>query len=289
MAFEDIAQVMQGGQIDTGAIGRGLVDTAGFFGKIIFYFAIVFMIGFFVYYFLFRFNIRVSIKKYGARGKLVDIKKDVARVVVDKQGKKKLSLFKMRKTTPLPNLTYRQKIGKYDYYEFVEDDNGELYPCETDFQYVIGEHEMEVKPKKGAFGKFIAENDEDKEVIARLEAEYGVKIKLEKNKLEKVKLRQEMNKAIEEALTKTVMVRDGKAIVKAIPQERIAWLLQESQIIEEKIKKKDEMWDRVKFLAPYFGIVIMFLIAFFGFKYLSEGMSSVGSALSAVSNNCLGR
>ena len=278
--FDGVAGALQGESINANAIGVGLAKSTAFFGKLVFYFGMVFMIGFFVYYFLFRFNIRILIKKYGAGGKLIDIKKDFARIVKDRQGKTKLSTFKTRKTTPLPELKYRQKVGKYDYYEFIEDDNGELYPIETEFGFV-GFKKKVIKEKEMT--------PELKAEIMEIKQDYTKAIKETKDKNEKRELLNEMQKIVGEAMREEVDVDVLEAKMRAIPQQRIAWLLQESQIIEDKLKKKDENWERIKFLAPYFGLIIMFLIAFFGFQYLSQGMSSVASALSSVANNCLGK
>jgi len=80
----------------------------------------------------FKINVRI-VKKSG--GKIVDIINDRAKFVVDEQGKRKLVLWKTRegkegKSIPIPEMYYKYKMGRKDYYDLSMDDNGNLHPNE---------------------------------------------------------------------------------------------------------------------------------------------------------------
>jgi hypothetical protein len=103
-----------------------------FFIKIAIYLAIVAFgsIAFYKYYI--QYNIKVSLRFKTRGGSVIDVKEDRAKEIIDTNGKRKLILLKNKKlnSPPLPSLKYKYKIGKRDYYEFVVDDDGNLFPCE---------------------------------------------------------------------------------------------------------------------------------------------------------------
>jgi len=103
-----------------------------FFVKIFIYFLIVVFGGILYYKFWMQYKINVTIKSRVGGGGL-EIKKDKAKIVVDKQNKRKLQLYKSRNgkqalTCPVPPAIYKMKNGKKDSFELWLDDNFQLHP-----------------------------------------------------------------------------------------------------------------------------------------------------------------
>jgi len=117
-------------------INNPFITKLAFFGKIAFYLGVFFFGGVLLWKFYLQYKIRVTIKKeIGGGG--VDVVRDMARMIIDEQGKEKLAFYKTRKgkepiTCPLPPAKYKGKIGKKDYYEFWLDDNNQVHPIDTD-------------------------------------------------------------------------------------------------------------------------------------------------------------
>ena len=248
MAFEGIQNFMQGGNIDAASLGVQGLEGLAFLGKIIFYFTIAAGIVIVYWKFYLQYKIRVTIDMQEG-GKIINTKYDKAREYVDEQGKHKLKLFKMRRTTPLPEKQYRYRFGKLAAYHFVEDDNTELHPVLKNYRYTGSTHPLRTQRVMGTtrFGKILAGKQfEDDEV------------------------------------------RDVKAEMVMIPQERKAWMLMENRNLENKIKQKDRAKELLQLAIPIVAYTTAFLIFFFGFKHLSNIGASVGSALGDVAKACLG-
>lgn len=105
-----------------------------FVAKVIFWFA-VFVLGAVLFYKkVLQYKISVTVKK-NVSGQGLEIVNDRAKMVVDKQGKRKLQLWKTRNgkrpiSCPMPESKYKSKEGKKDHYELWLDDNFQLHPIE---------------------------------------------------------------------------------------------------------------------------------------------------------------
>jgi len=136
--FENIGNIGQSGTdiIDQAAAmnfaGENMLKIAGPLLQLLVWVAVLALGGIIVYKIFIEYNIKVSLRYMTRGGSIVDIKRDKAKLVKDKQGKTKLEflLNKKLKCPPIPRLKYKYKSGSSDYYEFVIDDNGSMFPCE---------------------------------------------------------------------------------------------------------------------------------------------------------------
>ncbi len=127
MVLEGVQNFLRGGgTLDVEGIGGTLLNSFGFVATIGVYLVVAGGIGWAVYFFT-RYNIIVKVKTYEG-GRQVNIKDDRAKIVKDKHGKTKLKLFKLRLTTPLPDLRFRYRKRGKPYYEFILDNNQQLHP-----------------------------------------------------------------------------------------------------------------------------------------------------------------
>lgn len=112
----------------------GLISKVYFFGKV-FFFAIGLAFAVLLFWkFYMQFNVRVTIKSRIGTGGL-EVKEDMAKIVVDEQNKRKLQLFKSHKgkqplTCPVPESRFKGKKGRLDHYEMWKDDNDQLHPID---------------------------------------------------------------------------------------------------------------------------------------------------------------
>ena len=101
--------------------------------KIVLYVGLLIIGGVLFWKFVYQYKISARVKVKVA-GKVVEVIDDRCKDVIDEQGKRKLEFFKLRKTTPVPQLRYRYfKKGMFrtrQTYEFELHDNGELYPID---------------------------------------------------------------------------------------------------------------------------------------------------------------
>lgn len=115
---------------DIGVVKWGSLSQWQFFATFIIYIAI----GLFVFLIIYKFFVEYKIKVdliYKTGGNIIELKTDIAKEIIDVQGKRKLQLFwKKKLSAPVPSLNYKYKKGKRDCYEFVVDDNNNLHPCE---------------------------------------------------------------------------------------------------------------------------------------------------------------
>jgi len=111
-----------------------------FFGRVALYIIICLAIVLIIYKFFIQYKVRCTVWKEIGGGAFEQIS-DKAKLVTDKQNKKKFQLFKTRwgkkpVTCPVPEAIYKTKSGKRDHYNFVIDDNGQLHPMELDWSGV---------------------------------------------------------------------------------------------------------------------------------------------------------
>ncbi len=136
--FDKIKGMATGFSPDT-ITGSNILDSpamvkAALFGKVAFYMGIILFSAALFYKFYLQYKVRVTVfTKFGTGG--MEIKRDMAKVTVDKQGKKKLQLFKMRHgkralSLPVPEAKFRMKLKNRDYYFLWLDDNHQLHPIE---------------------------------------------------------------------------------------------------------------------------------------------------------------
>lgn len=256
------------GQIPTGAI----ITNMSLVIKWVIGLGAVALLGIIFYKFQIQYNLKVRLKFYRG-GKLIKIKDDKARELVDKQGKRKLKLFWLQKTTPLPEQKYRYVFGKKDYYEFAIDDNGELHPLETEFEVLNITKEVEMRD-------ILTEEQikaKTRELVKQLKKESKGK-----TKKEKLELIEKYKKLRLEFLSKKKEVREVHASIKPIPQERIAWMLQENRIIEDKIRAKNRLDKYLPYIVPIVAYTMLFLLYYFGMKHLAGIAGEVGSGLREV-------
>lgn len=120
-----------------------------------FLFLAVFVFGIILFYkFFLQYKIRVTINSRLGGGSY-EIKKDRAKLVVDKQGKRKLVLFKHKNgkeplTCPVPASSHKCKIGKYDHYFLWMDDNFQLHPIKPPETKEFGRKYLEIMPEERA-------------------------------------------------------------------------------------------------------------------------------------------
>lgn len=109
------------------------------------WFAIVLFAGVFFYKFVLQYKHKVLVKKLKGNA-VVDHYFTRAKEITDERGKRKLALFKNRKTCPVPVYSITSKMGKKDFFTLYEDDDGELHPWdETKLHTVVGEVVEETK------------------------------------------------------------------------------------------------------------------------------------------------
>lgn len=154
--MSEFLETMKGMGTNLGSIGANdilsspLMKGFAFFGKIAFYMIVAFTIGVAVYKLWIQYKVKVTVRKEIGGGAF-EVVHDRAKIVVDKQNKLKLVLFKTRKdkkpvTAPVPEARFKTKIGKKDHYEFVIDDNGQLHPVEMDWAGVW-QPELKILPQ----------------------------------------------------------------------------------------------------------------------------------------------
>jgi len=247
------------------------------FTKIIVPFAVIAFMGLVFWKFYVQYKIKIRLKYYQA-GNLIKIKDDRARILTDKQGKRKLKLFKLQRTTPVPELKFRSVLGRADYYEFRVDDNGELHPY-MDVSKIEGVKKV---PRADIItkGERVAK---DKELYALLQKESKGKKSAEKKALKEI-----YKKKKADWLNELIETPDVKARLLPIPQERIAWMISENKILEDKIIRKGKFERLLPLIAPIIAYVTLFLLFYFGMKHLAGIAGSVGAGLEAIAKNCLG-
>lgn len=252
----------------------------GFFSgiKYLLMVGVAFLIGVMIYKLQIQYNIKVMLRFYRG-GKLIKVKFDRGREFTDNQGKKKIKLWGLRKTTPSVEQRYRYVIGKKEFMEFAVDDNSELHPMESFF-------EMMEKKKKVAQEDLLTDKQ-----ISRKRKDLERECKAEskgKTKEEKAEIKGKYKGMLNDYLGELIEVPTTKGGVRIVPQERIGWMLQESRILEEKIRSKNRVTELLRVALPYATLAICFLMVYFATKHISGTAAGVGSALGQIAQNCLG-
>lgn len=94
----------------------------------------------------------------------------------------------------------------------------------------------------------------------------------------------------------TVIVRDGDQegevppeVIPSLhvrPQERDAWARYESKLLDDKYKKDDKWKELLPYAALAVTCITAFLIFFFGFQYLGNGLASLSTQFAQVASSC---
>ncbi len=225
MAWTDtVAGGLSGGDITN--LGSQALNSLGgpvlFFAKVLAGIFIFLAFVWAIWHYFLRWKIRVRIIKYSG-GKIVNVYNDLGRIGTDEQGKTKLILLKTRKgkercTCPVPAQVYQYKMGKFDYYDLVLDDNFQLHPTQL------------------------------------------------------VSIKEDAEKYI---------------FVKPRPEQRQAWARMEGDLIQKKYEKREKWRELIAPGVMVMAFVISFLILFFMFKEMGNGMGALAGAFNEVANACI--
>lgn len=133
-------------------VGNPIMTKIAFFFKIFFWFAVGVFAVIAIWKLFLQFKIKITIKKRIGNG-AIETTYDKAKIVVDKQNKRKLQLMKTRNgkraiTCPIPAAIYKGKSGKADHYELWLDDNYQLHPIEMPVVEEGRKHLLKIKPQE---------------------------------------------------------------------------------------------------------------------------------------------
>jgi len=235
----------------------------GFFIKIFLWLIGFVFLGLIYFKLVVEYKVKVTIlSRIGGGG--IEVRKDRAKIVLDKQNKRKLQLFKLRKgkaaiTLPVPEAYYKSKIKKADHYFLWLDDNYQLHPMEN------------IKGDKKKMGL--------KDYVKRILPSK------ENKKTDPIDASTDENLRLTPILSPLVS-KDEEQLLAIRPQERDAWARAEDKLILERYKKKDMMEKYLPAGILFMAMIISFLIFFFGFKQMGAGMSEIAKQFAQIASSC---
>jgi len=250
-----------------GGLGFGPLEAGfGTFFKAALFASILLIVGLIVFKRM-QYNKKVRIlTKHG--GNVIDMKFDIAKEIIDQQGKRKLVLWNTRKgkyavTCPVPHQKYRYKVGKKDFYDLWLDDNKNVHPI--DLEVVTLKEELKAwistKAKKEVDAKHVRNKKKVEQSFEGLTHSTDIDLNF----------------------TEREMV-----MLKPKPEERQAW----NRLEDEAITKKYRVIDRFKEYLPaavmIAAFMFSFLILFFMMKFVGNELGGLASAFEQVAKSCLG-
>ena len=218
--------------------------------------------GIIIYYkFYMQYKVRVGVKiKVGKN--ILDVKTDKAKIVEDKQGKRKMVLWGLRKgkvayTCPVPESKYRMKKGKQDYYELILDDNDYLHPIEVGF----------IEKVQAKFDKKIDD-------LVKVKELYNQKIVDTGKHLEPLKW--------------VPPTKEEEAFMKPAPQLMDAWYFYEKEERQKRLKEVSKLQEYLPMIIYSILGVTIILVTYFMFQSIGNGMSALAGQFAQIARSCTG-